>query len=110
MSTAVHRQRLQSLSKIKTLSQAAFLLKQIICQLEGCFDVALDVEVIVDVSFSQCEFAGREKHLSQRSRMLEHQRESLLLFRYPGSAVPQPNLKISLRVVCQERLQELGVG
>ena len=100
MSAVVYRQLLSSFSKIKTRPKAAFLLKQIICQLEDCFDVALDVEVIVYVGFSKREFAGAREHRTQRSRMLEHQRKARLPFCSPASAVPETNLKILLRAVC----------
>src|ERR1019366_4874614 len=108
MSAVVCRQLLQSFSKIKSLPQVAFLPKHVIRQLEDRFAVTLDVEVIVDVSFSQRELTGAREHRTQRSWMLEHQREARLLYRSPSGAVPQPNLKISVRVVFQERLQELG--
>ncbi len=64
-----------------------------VCQVEGGFDVTLNVEVVVNVGFFQLEFAGREKHRAQCSRVLENQCETRLLFHSPSSAVPKPNLK-----------------
>ena len=74
--------------KIKTPPQAALLTKKIVGQVEGSFDVTLNVVVVVDVGFAERQFAGREKRRTQRPRMLENQYEARLPFCSPRSAVP----------------------
>ena len=50
---------------------------------------------------------SRLKSGSQRAWVFQNQREARLFFRAPRSAVPQSNLKVTPRVVPQERLQEV---
>src|SRR5208337_1014459 len=51
-------QPLQLRGEIKTLPQASLLTKKIVGQIEGSFDITLNIEIVVDVGFSQSELAG----------------------------------------------------
>jgi hypothetical protein len=65
--------------------------KQEVGDFKSCLDIALDIEIIVQISLSYAYLSALQKHLSQRSGMFEDEHSSAWATIRPGSAAPQPH-------------------
>ena len=69
-------------------------------KLKYSFDVAVNVDIVVDVSLAQAQFARIGTQSPKRSGMFEHQGARSGVGS-PGVPVPETNLQIVFRIIPQ---------
>jgi hypothetical protein len=76
-------------------------------KLKYCFDVSLNIYIVVNISLAQAQFARIGTQSPEGSRMFEYQRATRGL-RAPDLAIPETDLQIVFGVVPQEFVEETG--
>src|SRR5215472_9523867 len=71
----LNRQPPQHATEFQILPQgSSTLFHEIVSQAKGRLNVSLNIEIVKNVGFAECQFAGPHEHLAQSSRMRSEER------------------------------------
>ena len=93
---------------MQSLTEAILPRKQVFAHFQRGFDVAFNIEVVVDVSFPQREFAGVQEHRPQGSGVLEDERKARLVCSSPRASIPKTHPKIMVGISGKQVLEKIG--
>ena len=105
-------QREQPRSEPESLGKRPVAVDQeVVRERKDAVDVALDVDVLVEVRLGHGQLAGRPQQRAHRASMVEHQGEAGLgRLRRPHRAVPEPDVEVARVVLGEEVTQHAQPG
>src|SRR5579864_5662977 len=87
---------------------------KLFCKWKDSLDLALDIEIIVDIGLAKGEIIWRQEHFAQGSRMLQYQCEAREFthcrLRPPHRTIPQTHGKIAWLHGTKQILQQRQSG